>query len=91
MQSVGQVATGGLLPDLGFVLDLPYEIALERLGARGAPDRMEGKGKEYHKRVRQGFLELAALDPERYLLLDASESIEEVHLQARNMVLQHLL
>ena len=91
MQSVGQVATEGLLPDLGFVLDLPYEIALERLGARGMPDRMEGKGEEYHKRVRQGFLELVALDPERYVLLDASESVEAVHLQVRNVVLQHLL
>ena len=91
MQSVGQVATEGLLPDVGFILDLPYETALERLGARGTPDRMEGKGEEYHKRVRQGFLELAALDPERYFLLDASKSIEAVHLQIRNIVLQRLL
>ena len=91
MQSVAQAATGGLLPDLGFVLDLPYETALERIGSRGTPDRMEGKGEEYHKRVRQGFLKLAALDPGRYLLLDASENIETVHQQVRNVVLQRLL
>ena len=91
MQSVGQVATGGLLPDLGFVLDLPYEIALERIGARGTPDRMEGKGAQYHQRVRQGFLDLVALDPDRYFLLDASESVEVVHQQICKVVLQHLL
>jgi len=91
MQSVGLVATGGLLPDLGFVLDLPYEIALERIGARGTPDRMEGKGAQYHQRVRQGFLDLATLDPERYILLDASESIEAVHQQICRLVLQRLL
>ena len=91
MQSVGQVATEGLLPDWGFVLDLPYEIALERLGDRGTPDRMEGKGEEYHKRVRQGFLELAARDPKRYILLDASENIEAVHQQVRHLMLQRIL
>ena len=91
MQNVGQVATGGLLPDMGFVLDLPYETALERIGSRGTPDRMERKGEEYHKRVRQGFLELAALDPERYILLDASENMEAIQLHIRNIVLQHLL
>ncbi|MCL2306454.1 MAG: dTMP kinase [Planctomycetaceae bacterium] len=88
MQNVGQVATGGLLPDLGFVLDLPYEIAQKRVGSRGTPDRMEGKGEEYHKRVRQGFLELVALDPLRYILLDASESVETTHQQIRKVVSQ---
>ena len=85
LQAVGQIATGGLLPDLGFVLDLPYEIALERLGNRGTPDRMEGKGEEYHKRVRTGFLELAAADPERYCIIDATESVESVQLEIRKM------
>jgi len=91
MQAVGQVATGGQLPDLGFVLDSPYETALERIGLRGTPDRMEGKGEEYHRRVRQGFLELVALDPARYLLLDASQSIDAIHLQVRNAVLRRCL
>lgn len=88
MRSVAQVATGGLLPDLGFVLDLPYETAQERIGSRGTPDRMEGKGEEYHRRVRQGFLELASLDPERYIILDASGSVEAVHRQICKVVLR---
>ncbi len=87
-QMVGQIATGGVLPDLGIVLDVPYEVALERLGARGCPDRMESKGEEYHQRVRQGFLDLAATDPDRYVVVDASESVETVHLQIRNEVLR---
>ena len=91
LQSVARVATGGLLPDLGFVLDLPYAAALERIGSRGTTDRMEDKGEEYHKRVRQGFLELAALEPDRYIILDASESVEIIGQQIRNVVLQRVL
>ena len=91
MRSVGRIATGGLLPDMGFVLDLPYETGLARVGSRGTPDRMENKGEEYHKRVRQGFLDLASLDPDRYLILDASESIETICQQVRNVVLQRVL
>jgi len=54
---VGRVATGGLMPDLTVVLDLPVERAAERLGAD--LDRMERRGAEFQKRVREGFLQEA--------------------------------
>ena len=78
LETVGQIAVGGLRPDLSIVLDVPYEIAVQRIGRRAAPDRMELKGEEYHQRVRQGFLTHAATDPSRYVVVDASGTPEEV-------------
>ena len=54
---IGQVATGGLLPDLTLVLDVPPESARDRVGA--ARDRIEDRPPEYQRKVRQGFLEAA--------------------------------
>ncbi len=78
LQQVGAIATSNLLPDLGIVLDLPLEIAQTRAGKRGSLDRMESKAAEYHRRVRQGFLECARAEPDRYVVIDASDSIEAI-------------
>lgn len=73
---VGRVATGGLLPDLTLVLDLPVEQAKLR---RGRPaDRMESRGDDYHERVRRGFLAEAARDPARIRVLDATADADTV-------------
>ncbi|WP_020577086.1 dTMP kinase [Actinopolymorpha alba] len=63
-------ATGGLRPHLTIVLDLSPEVGLARMD--GPPDRLEREPLEFHQRVRQQFLDLASLDPERYLVLDAT-------------------
>jgi len=60
---VGRVATGGLMPELTIVLDVPAEVAATRLS--DTPDRMERQGDEFHRRVRDGFLAEARRDPER--------------------------
>jgi dTMP kinase len=65
LKSICTIAVGGTMPDLGVVLDIPYEIAAQRIGHRSAPDRMESKGEEYHRRVREGFLQYAAAEPKR--------------------------
>ena len=72
LEPISNAALGETLPDVGIVLDLPYEIALQRIGNRSAPDRMERKGEEYHRRVREGFLKYAAHEPERYVVIDAT-------------------
>jgi len=72
LKSICTAAVGNTLPDLGIVLDIPYEIAVQRIGHRAVPDRMECKGEEYHRRVREGFLHYAAAEPERYVLIDAA-------------------
>lgn len=83
---LGGIATHGLSPDITFVLDLPYEIACRRMRNRTKVDRMENKGEAYHRRVRQGFLSHAALDPDRIAVVDASQHIEEVEDRIWNVV-----
>ncbi|WP_432834456.1 dTMP kinase [Dactylosporangium sp. CA-092794] len=69
-------ATGGLKPDLVVLLDLDPEIGLARAGRRGDADRLESESLAFHERVRYAFLDLASADPSRYLVLDATNSIE---------------
>jgi dTMP kinase len=69
-------ATGGLVPDLTIVLDLPPTAGLGRR-ARSA-DRLEAEPADFHERVRAGFLALAQADPQRYLVLDASRPADEL-------------
>jgi dTMP kinase len=77
LHELGLMATGGLEPDLTFVLDLPIEAARAR---RQAPaDRLESRDTAYHARVREGFRAEAQLRPERITLLDAAEPISRVH------------
>jgi dTMP kinase len=69
-------ATGGLVPDLTILLDLPPTAGLGRR-ARSA-DRLEAEPTDFHERVRAGFLTLANAEPERYLVLDASRPADEL-------------
>jgi len=78
---VGRIATGGLMPDLTMVLDLPAEAAAERLGHD--LDRMELQGPEFHARVREGFLEEAQQHPGKIVVIDASQPIERVQADLR--------
>ena len=68
-------ATRDLIPDLTIVLDIDPTVGLQRVER---PDRLEAEPVEWHARVRQGFLELAARDPQRYLVVDASDSAESI-------------
>ena len=68
-------ATGDLVPDLTLVLDLDAAKGMERVGER---DRLEREPQEYHDRVRMAFVELALHDPERYRVISAIGSIQEV-------------
>lgn len=77
----GRLSTGGLEPDLTLLLDLPLELALQR---RGRPaDRMESKPRDYHERVRDGFLLEASRRP-NVAVIDARPSIEEVQAVLRS-------
>ncbi len=72
----GRLSTGGVMPDLTAVLDLPIERAKARRGR--AADRIERRGDDYHERVRQGFLLEARRAPERIRVVDASGGVDEV-------------
>lgn len=76
LESLARWATADLRPHLTVVLDVDPRIGL---GRAGEPDRIEGEPVEFHDRVRQHFLDLAAADPAHYVVLDASESPEAIH------------
>lgn len=78
-----EFATGGLWPDLTLLLDLPPEIGLARQVNR---NRMENKGMEYHRRVREGFLAQQRRHPERIRLVNAARDLEAV----RDELLRHV-
>ena len=66
-------------PDLTIILDVPVETGLDRAGARaGGEARFEAKGAGYHGRVRQAFLDIAAAEPERCIVIDARQPIDEI-------------
>ncbi len=76
LSSMMRFATHGIEPDLTVLLDVPWSVARARLGEQ--MDRIEGAGAEFHGRVRDGYLEMAAADPERWLVVDADGSVDEV-------------
>ncbi len=85
---VGRIATGGLMPDLTIVLDMPAEAAAARLDRQR--DRMEQQGDAFHARVRQGFLDEAARQPERIVVIDAAQRVEQVQADIRRAAGRHL-
>ncbi|MEN8177644.1 MAG: dTMP kinase [Pseudomonadota bacterium] len=72
---------GSLRPDLTLLLDLPIEIGLERAVKRSDPDRFESEAKEFFEKVRNGYLQIAKLEPARVKVIDASPSLEQVQRQ----------
>ena len=68
-------ATNGLVPDLTVLLDIDPAVGLARVTD---PDRLEAEPLEWHRRVREGFLAIAAAEPSRYLVVDASAPVEEI-------------
>jgi dTMP kinase len=73
---ISRWATESLFPTLTIVIDLPAEIGIGRLKNR---DRLEAEPIAFHERVRQEFLQIARLDPERYLVVDGTQSIDAIH------------
>ena len=83
VDTVNQFAIGDTMPDLTILIDLPPEIGLARVHARsdGKLDRMENEAIEFFQAVRQGYLDLAKSEPKRFLVLDGSQSVEELETQ----------
>ncbi|HXH81113.1 dTMP kinase [Nocardioides sp.] len=84
VEHVQRWATGDLRPHLTVLLDLEPQTGLGRFEER---DRIEGQPLEFHQRVRQGFLDLAAADPAHYLVLDARGATDEIAEAIREQIL----
>ena len=83
VDTINQFAIGDTKPDLTILIDLPPEIGLARVHARseGQLDRMENEAIEFFQAVRQGYLDLAKSEPKRFLVLDGSQTVEELETQ----------
>jgi dTMP kinase len=78
VQDLHALTLDGILPDLTVLLDLPTEAGLARAAKRGGDARFEKKGTPFHQKLRDGFLQLAADSPERFVKVDASQSFDLV-------------
>lgn len=81
---LNKIATEGLEPDLTIVFDVDSKTAQERLGQE--KDRLESEGMEFHKKVRNGYLEIAKNNPHRIRVVDANRGIEEVFLSTKKII-----
>ncbi len=75
---ISRWATESLYPTLTILIDVPAEVGLGRLQSR---DRLESESNDFHERVRQEYLQIAMMDPERYFVVDGTQSVEEIHTQ----------
>lgn len=77
------IATGNLVPDITFLLDLPAEVGLNRAKSRneeeGHEDRFENERIEFHEKVREGYLAVAKAEPDRVIVIDAAGTVEETY------------
>lgn len=84
------IATGGLESDLTLWLDVDVEVGLARTKTRGVVDRIEQAGLEFHKRVQQGYTQLAASQPQKIVRVDANLSETAVQEQIQQILVQRL-
>jgi dTMP kinase len=77
IETLNRIATGGLVPDITIVFDLDPEEGLARATAHGA-DRLESEDLAFHKKVREGFLAIAARERDRVRVVDATGSVDEI-------------
>jgi dTMP kinase len=84
------VAVGDFAPDLTLILDIPVEAGLDRTqGRTGGEDRYERMDREFHRRLRDGFLDIAAREPGRCVVIDAARPVEAVQADMLATVLRH--
>lgn len=87
LRSLNDFATGPVRPSLTLLLDLPVEEGLGRALARsGKRDRIEQAPLDFHRRLREGYLRLAAEEPERFVVIDASKPVPDVTAEIRAVV-----
>ncbi|MFN3430953.1 MAG: dTMP kinase [Candidatus Sericytochromatia bacterium] len=78
LRALNEMATDGLRPDVTLLLDLPSEEGLARVARSRAIDRLEDEAIAFHHRLRDGYLALAAAEPDRFVKVDATQPAESV-------------
>lgn len=88
LRRINLLATGGLTPDLTFLIDLPVPLGLERAGIRNRREgtvisegRFDSESLNFHERIRQGYLALAEEEPQRIAIIDGQQPVDDILLQ----------
>lgn len=89
LRVITRFATGGLVPDLTFYIDVPVADGIARK-RRGETNRLDEKAIAYHERVRAGYLEMARAEPGRWVIVDGTHSVDDVQRQIRDRLEQEL-
>lgn len=89
LRAITRFATGGLVPDLTFYIDLPAQVGLARK-RRGEVNRLDQKEIAYHERVRAGFLEMAQAEPHRWVVVDGMRLVDVIQGEIRARIEQRL-
>lgn len=88
LKDLNDIAVNSLKPDLTLLFDVSTETAQQRVGSE--KDRLESSGLDFHRRVRNGYLELQKEEPNRIKLINANNSIENVYEQTKNTIINLL-
>lgn len=88
LKDLNKIAVNGLNPDLTLLFDVSTEVAQERVGSE--KDRMESAGIEFHRKVRNGYLELQKNEPDRIKLINANNSVDNVFENAKQVIINLL-
>ena len=86
IMQAARAAVGGVWPDLTLIVDVPSDLGLSRVGRGGGPDRMESKSLEFHRRVRELFLQQAKSQPAKFAIIDGQSEANEVQERIRHAV-----
>jgi dTMP kinase len=86
IEELSEMLPGGIEPDLKVLLDVPVSAGLGRASG-GARDRFEAEDIDFHERVRNGFLQLAAAEPNRWLILDGTDDVHTITKQIMDRVM----
>ena len=90
LKRITSFATGGLIPDLILLLDLPVEKGLHRRKSEGKWNRLDDYQLEFHRRVRDGYLAMADEDPDRWVMINASQSVDMIQNEIQHVVFGYL-
>lgn len=91
LREMNSLATGGLQPDLTFLLDAPVEVTLPRLPSRGEPRTFfDDRAVDFHQQIRKGFLDLAEVEPERFTVVNASPDPATIQSRLQQVIHERL-
>lgn len=91
IENLVHFATGGLKPDLTFLLDIDVETGLQRRAKGGKWNRLDAYDLEFHRRARAGYHLLVSAEPQRWMVIDANQPPDQMQAQIRQAVLARLV